>query len=83
MKQCGSHVFQIRMEQDAQVLCRIVGLFAQRDLLITTLTLTVEQAVHRLLLEVGSMSAEGADMMAEKLRNLVDVHDVVLSFPPN
>lgn len=83
MRRCGSHVFRIRMEQDAQVLCRIVGLFAQRDLLITTLTLTVEEAVHHLLLEVGSMSADGADTMAEKLRNLVDVHDVVLTLRPS
>ena len=74
----GSHTFQIRMEQDAQALCRIIGLFAQRDLLIKTLTLTEDQASHNLVLEVSSVSADRADTIANKLRNLIDVHEVEL-----
>lgn len=67
------------MEPDTQILCRVLGLFAQRSLLVTTLVLTGKQALHCLTLEVNAIGAEVADTMAEMMRNLIDVHDVRLT----
>lgn len=70
--------FAITTERCPQVLCRLLGLIAQQDRLVDTIRVESSARICRISLEVRSIDPNRAAIVAEKMRNLVQVRTVKL-----
>ena len=72
-------VFRVMASADAQVLPRLLNLFAQRDILPTELRALVTGDRLQVSFRVGGLEAAHADLIAEKMRQNVSVTHVELA----
>lgn len=74
--------FRIRSEAEADVLCRLLGLFAQLDLVPQHMHLERQDHDLHMALRFAGLSLHRAGVLAEKLRGLVCIWDVDWSISP-
>lgn len=74
--------FRIRSEAEADVLCRLLGLFAQLDLVPQHMNLERQGHDLHLALRLSGLSLHRAGVIAEKLRGLVCIWQVEWSISP-
>ena len=72
-------VFRVMASADAQVLPRLLNLFAQRDILPSELRASVTGDRLHVSFWVGGLEAAHADLIAEKMRQNVSVTHVELA----
>ena len=75
--QCTS-VFDIRLERCTQTLCRLIGLFAQRDEALSVLTLTDIADVQILTIATDALAPDDARIVAARMRQFIAVYSVML-----
>lgn len=68
--------YHLRTDAEAEVLCRLLGLFAQLQLLPEALQVTRLHQDLSIDLRVQGLSAHRAEVLAQKLRGLVCVWEV-------
>ena len=68
--------YHLRTEADADVLCRLLGLFAQLQLLPQQLQVQRKDSDMQVVLQLNGLSLHRAGVLAEKLRGLVCVWQV-------
>ncbi|WAJ37402.1 hypothetical protein OU800_22820 [Pseudomonas sp. GOM7] len=68
--------YHLRTDAEAEVLCRLLGLFAQLQLLPDALQVTRRQDDLHIELQVQGLSVHRAGVLAQKLRGLVCVWEV-------
>ena len=74
----GTSVFDIRLERCTQTLCRLIGLFAQRDEALSALTLTDVAGLQSLTIVTDALAPDDARIVAAKMRQFIAVHSVML-----
>lgn len=72
----ASVAYHLRTDAEAEVLCRLLGLFAQLQLLPETLQVNRQHNDLHIDLQVQGLSAHRAETLAQKLRGLVCVWEV-------
>lgn len=78
----GSAVYEIEAHDAAQVLCRVLGLFAQQDRpLASVIAHGSGDRVHAML-RLEQIDPQRASILAQKLRALAMVESVEFSFSP-
>ncbi|HEY1028977.1 MAG TPA: hypothetical protein VGE28_15305 [Pseudomonas sp.] len=68
--------YHLRTEADADVLCRLLGLFAQLQLVPRQLHVERKDSDMQVILQLTDLSAHRAAVLAEKLRALVCIWQV-------
>lgn len=68
--------YHLRTDAEADVLCRLLGLFAQLQLLPEALQVQRQDADLHIQLQLNGLSLHRAGVLAEKLRGLVCVWQV-------
>lgn len=72
-------VLAITASASSQLLCRLVGLFAQQDRLIDRLTVDRAGEEMHVTIAVSDLDDCRAEIIANKMRGLVEVGSVILS----
>jgi hypothetical protein len=72
------NVFEIEGVLSAQLPLRVLGLFAQQDVLPARVSIVCDENVCRVRLEEGSLDETRSNIIAEKLRSMVLVARVDL-----
>ncbi len=78
----GTAVYEIEASDAAQVLCRILGLFAQQDRPLASVVAHSHGARMHAMLRLRDVDAQRAQVLAEKLRALAMVESVEFTFSP-
>ena len=72
------HRFRIEVSAEPQSLLRVLGCFAQRDIVPATTRMRVEDSRMQIEIEAGNLPPAQAALIAAKLREAVAVSDVAL-----
>lgn len=78
----GTAVYEVEANDAAQVLCRILGLFAQQDRPLASVVAHTHGGTIQVMLRLRGIDARRAGMLAEKLRALAMVENVEFTFSP-
>lgn len=70
--------FFITAERCPQMLCRLIGLVAQQDRITSSVSATDTGRILRVTIRVPGMPEHGAAIIAQKMRQLVNVRTVRL-----
>ncbi|MGY4395420.1 hypothetical protein ACVWZA_000581 [Sphingomonas sp. UYAg733] len=70
--------FAVTAERCPQILCRLIGLFAQQDRLIDQVEMVDTGRILRVTLVVSGIDPQRAAIAAEKIRQLVRVRTVAV-----
>ncbi|MEX6663844.1 hypothetical protein [Pseudomonas sp. W2-17] len=70
--------YQILTEAEADVLCRLLNLFAMQYLIPQQVSVLQQEGMLMVSIEVGGMTWHRAQVIGEKMRNLVSVCSVEL-----
>ena len=70
--------YQILAEAEADVLCRLLNLFAMQYLIPQQVSVLQQEGMLMVSIEVGGMTWHRAQVIGEKMRNLVSVCSVEL-----
>lgn len=76
----GRAEFRIKAEPSPQLLLRVLGLLAQQDRLPDRATVEVAETTLAINLILGSVSRHRAEVLAEKMRSMVDTEFVHLAW---
>jgi len=76
----GTAVYEIEASDTAQVLCRILGLFAQQDRPLASVVAHSHGDKLQAMLRLRQVDAQRARVLAEKLRALATVESVAFTF---
>lgn len=76
----GTATFVVTARRCPQLLCRLVGLFAQQDRLVETLRVDALPRSVRASITIGGIDAQRAEIIANKMRSIVSVRTVRLRF---
>lgn len=79
MTQCLTAQFEVEAEADPQVLLRLLGLFAQRWLTPSHVTMSATAHEVRVMIRQAGLSQPSATMIAERMRSGPFVRQVTLS----
>jgi acetolactate synthase regulatory subunit len=72
----------IAADPSADLLCRVIGLFAQRDLAAPGLTVAIAGAQMTVTLELASVDSRAVAQLAEKIARCVGVAAVTIDGVP-
>lgn len=75
----GTAVYEVEASDAAQVLCRILGLFAQQDRPLASVIAHTGDRIQAML-RLGGIDAQRASVIAHKLRALAMVESVEFTF---
>jgi len=76
----GTAVYEVEASDAAQVLCRILGLFAQQDRPLASVIAHSAGDRMQAMLRLGGIDAQRAGVLANKLRALATVDSVEFTF---
>jgi hypothetical protein len=79
----GTAVYEVEASDAAQVLCRILGLFAQQDRPLASVIAHTAGDRVQAMLRLGGIDAQRASVIAHKLRALAMVESVEFTFSAN
>lgn len=68
-----SYHYDVEGEESPQLLLRVINLLVQADASLETVSLTRADGAFRIGARVSAITAERADIVAEKMRSLVQV----------
>ncbi len=78
----GTAVYEIEAGDAAQVLCRVLGLFAQQDRPLASVVAHSHGDKIQAMLRLRDVDVQRAQVLAEKLRALATVESVAFTFSP-
>jgi hypothetical protein len=78
----GTAVYELEAHDAAQVLCRVLGLFAQQDRPLASVIAHSSGDRVRAMLRLDQIDAQRASILAHKLRALAMVESVEFTFSP-
>lgn len=78
----GTAVYEVEATDAAQVLCRVLGLFAQQDRALASVVAHSHGDTVQAMLRLRDVDAQRASVLAEKLRALATVESVGFTFSP-
>ncbi|QDX27934.1 hypothetical protein FPZ54_19240 [Sphingomonas suaedae] len=76
----GTATFVVTAGRCPQLLCRLVGLFAQQDRLVHALRVDTLPRSVRASITVGGIDAHRAEIIGNKMRSIVSVRTVRVRF---
>lgn len=76
----GTATFVVTAARCPQLLCRLLGLFAQQDRVIESLSVETRPRGYRAAISVAGIDAQRAMIIAHKMRAIVSVRTVRLRF---
>jgi len=78
----GTAVYEIEASDAAQVLCRVLGLFAQQDRPLASVVAHSHGDKVQAMLRLLDLDMQRAQVLAEKLRAMAMVESVAFTFSP-
>lgn len=75
--------YQLQVEAEPDSLCRVLNLFALQFLTPHRVVMTQRDDVLEVEIELGGLSWHRAELIAQKMRNLICVDEVSLALAPH
>ena len=76
----GTATFVVTAARCPQLLCRLLGLFAQQDRTVETLSVQARPRGYRAAITIAGIDAHRAEIIEHKMRAIVSVRTVRLRF---
>ncbi|HEV7287099.1 MAG: hypothetical protein EOP59_07700 [Sphingomonadales bacterium] len=76
----GTATFVVTAARCPQLLCRLLGLFAQQDRVVEALSVEARPRGYRAAITIAGIDAQRAEIIEHKMRAIVSVRTVRLRF---